>query len=180
MTIIFFIIVGILLVILQTTLLMPTPVWPFAPDLYFIFVAYLASRFAAFPALITVYILGLMLDVLAGTVLGMYSSLCFAGYALIRLFADKNVYRDFFFSIPLISLSFFLLSALMYLVFDFLYVDQLVSWSWWEMLVRTVLVAALTYPLFRLLDMVYAYGENTVFPWKRLRTRSDNQRRRQT
>ena len=80
----------------------------------------------------------------------------------------------------MISLSFFLLSALMYLIFDFLYVDQLVSWSWWEMLVRTVLVAALTYPLFRLLDMVYAYGENTVFPWKRLRTRSDNQRRRQT
>ncbi len=80
----------------------------------------------------------------------------------------------------LIALSFFLLSALVYLVFDFLYPDQLVSWVWWEMIVRTLLVAAFTYPLFRLLDKVYAYGENTVFPWKRLKVRPNSPHRRQT
>ena len=40
-----FLILGALLVILQTTLLMPSPLWAFAPDFYFIFVAYLASHF---------------------------------------------------------------------------------------------------------------------------------------
>ncbi len=180
MTLIFFLAVAVLLVVLQTTLLMPTPVWLFAPDFYFIFIAFIASRFAAMPALFLVYVVGLMLDVLAGTVLGMYSSLCFAGYGLILLLTDKMVYKEFLWSIPIIALSFFLLSALVYLVFDFLYPGQLVSWAWWEMVVRTLLVAAFTYPLFRLLDMVYAYGENTVFPWKRLKVRPNNTRRRQT
>ena len=90
------------------------------------------------------------------------------------------VYRDFLYSIPLIAVSFFLLSALVYLIFDFLYPEQLVPWVWWEMIVRTLLVAAFTYPLFRLLDMVYAYGEITVFPWKRLKVRANNSPRRQT
>lgn len=180
MTFICFFVVAILLVVLQTTLLMPTPVWLFAPDFYFIFIAYLASRFPIFPALALVYIVGLMLDVLTGTVLGMFSSLCFAGFGLIRLLADKLVYKEFLYSIPVVALSFFLLSALVYLVFDFLYPDQLVTWVWWEMIVRSLLVAAFTYPLFRLLDKVYAYGENTVFPWKRLKVRPSNTRRRQT
>lgn len=180
MTTLCFFVVAVLLVVLQTTLLMPTPVWLFAPDFYFIFIAFLACRFTTFPALFLVYILGLMLDVLAGTVLGIFSSLCFAGFGLIRLFADKMVYKDFLYSIPLIALSFFLLSALVYLVFDFLYPNQLVPWVWWAMAVRTLLVAAFTYPLFRLLDMVYAYGENTVFPWKRLKVRPSNSHRRQT
>lgn len=180
MTLLFFLVVAALLVVLQTTLLMPTPVWPFAPDFYFIFIAFLAGRFAIAPGLFLVYVIGLMLDVLAGTVLGMYSSLCFAGFGLIRLLTDKMVYKEFLWSIPIIALSFFLLSALVYLVFDFLYPDQLVSWVWWEMIVRTLLVAAFTYPLFRLLDKLYVYGENTIFPWKRLKVRPSNTRRRQT
>ena len=48
-----------LLVILQTTLLMFSPLWTFVPDFYFIFVAYLASRFTVFQALILIYLLGL-------------------------------------------------------------------------------------------------------------------------
>lgn len=179
MTFLCFLVVGTLLVIVQTTLLMPTPVWRFAPDLYFIFVAFLASRFAVFPALLLVYLVGLMLDVLMGTVLGMYSSLCFLGFGLIRLFASNTVYRDFFYSIPMISLSFLALSGLLYLLFDFFYTGQLIPWKWGEMLIRTLLVALFTYPLFRFLDMVQAYGDNTVLPWKRLRTRSDATRRRQ-
>ncbi|NLZ18348.1 MAG: rod shape-determining protein MreD [Desulfobulbaceae bacterium] len=180
MTLICFIVVATLLVILQTTLLMPIPVWAFAPDFYFILVAYLASRFTLLPALILVYIIGLMLDVLTGTVLGMFSSLCFTGFALIRLFANKVVYKNFLYSIPLIALAFFALSGLVYLVFDFLYPDHLVPWVWWEMAVRTALVALFTYPLFRLFDVIHTYGENTVLPWKRLRTRPDSPRRRQT
>ncbi len=180
MTFLCFLVVGTLLVVMQTTLLMPTPIWPFAPDLYFIFVAFLASRFSILSSLILIYLLGLMLDVLTGTVLGMFSSLCFLGFAVIRLFAGNAMYRDFLYSIPLISLTFSVLSGLLYLLFDFFYAGQLVPWNWGEMLVRTLLVALFTYPLFRFLDMVYTYGENTVLPWKRLRARPDNSRRRQT
>lgn len=181
MNLLCFAVVGTLLVILQTTLLMPSPVWVFAPDLYFVFVAYLAvSRFSWFSALLLVYLTGLMLDVLSGPLLGMYSLICFAGFACIRPFAGRVVCREFFYSIPLIAIIFLALSALAYVIFDFIHPASLAPWVWWEMGVRALLVAVFVWPLFRLLDMVYNYGENSVAPWKRLRARSTGPRRRQT
>ena len=175
-----FLVVGALLVILQTTLLMPTPVWPLAPDFYYIFVAFLASRFAALPALVLIYFLGLLLDVLVGTVLGMSTLLCFSGFAVIRLFSGRTGSRDFFYSIPLIALSFLVLSGLTYGIFNFLYSGQLGVWDWREMGIRTLMVALFTYPLFRLLDVIHAYGESARLPWKRPKVRTDGTRRRRT
>ena len=176
-----FLVVGALLVILQTTLLMPTPVWPLAPDFHYIFVAFLASRFPALPALVLIYFLGLLLDVLVGTVLGMSTLLCFSGFAVIRLFSGRGGTRDFLYAVPLIALSFLALSGLIYIVFNFLYVGRLGVWDWREMGLRTLMVALFTSPLFRLLDVIYAYGQSARPPWKRLKVRaSDRPRRRST
>ncbi len=180
MTLIFFICLGTLLVVLQTTLFMPSPAWAYAPDFFYIFIAYLASRFDVFRGILLVYLVGLMLDVLVGSVLGMYSLLCFLGYGLIRI-VEQNLKRgSLLYSIPLISCSFLLLSGLVYLIFNFLYAGQLVSWNWIEIFIRTALVTLFTYPLFRLFDMLYAYAENMQPLWKRPRVRPDSQRRRQT
>ena len=111
MTLIFFICLGTLLVVLQTTLFMPSPAWAYAPDFFYVFIAYLASRFDVFRGILLVYLVGLMLDVLVGSVLGMYSLLCFLGYGLIRI-VEQNLKRgSLLYSIPLISCSFLLLSS---------------------------------------------------------------------
>ena len=60
MTLIFFICLGTLLVVLQTTLFMPSPAWAYAPDFFYIFIAYLASRFDVFRGILLVYLVGLM------------------------------------------------------------------------------------------------------------------------
>lgn len=181
MRLLYFAVVGALLAVLQTTLLMPSPTWVFAPDLYFVFVAYLAaSRFSWFPALVLVYLTGLIMDVLSGTLLGMFSLLCFAGFACIRPFAGRVVCKEFFYSIPLISILFLVLSALVYVSFDFIHPGQLAPWVWWEKGTRALLLALCIWPLFKLLDMVYNYAENSAMPWKRLRARSTGPKRRQT
>ena len=180
MTFFSFLIVGTLLVILQTTLLMPTPIWPFAPDFYFIFVVYLARKLPIVPALVLVYLIGLMLDVLTGTVLGMASLMCFAGFGLVRLFSERLVLRDLFCSIPLVSLTFFLVSGLVYVIFDFLNQGQLVSWDWWEMGIRTSMVAIFSWPLFRFFDVVHEYSLTASLPWNRQSPRDNARRRRQT
>lgn len=50
-----FIFVGLLLVILQTTVCMPRTVWLLAPDLYFVLVAYLAFRLDVLRSLIILF-----------------------------------------------------------------------------------------------------------------------------
>ena len=50
-----FILIGLLLVVLQTSLMMVNPVWVGSPDLYYILVAYLAYRFDLLRSLIIIF-----------------------------------------------------------------------------------------------------------------------------
>jgi rod shape-determining protein MreD len=43
---------------------------------------------------------------------------------------------------------------------------------------RAMLVAVLAYPLFYVFDLVQKYSHRSLFPWSRLRLRTDNRRRR--
>ena len=180
MIVVNFIVVGLLLVIMQTTVCMPSPVWLLAPDCYYVLVAYLAYRLDLVRSLMVLFPLVCMLDVLSGTVLGMYAILCFSGYFLIRYIAGKLPVNESLYQIPLVGMSYLLVSWGVYLFLRFFEPEELVTWSWWRMLVRTMLVAALTYPLFYGFDLVLKYSHRRLFQWNSLRLRTDNRRRRQS
>jgi rod shape-determining protein MreD len=48
------------------------------------------------------------------------------------------------------------------------------------MLIRALLVIALAYPLFFLLECVQKFSPGSLLPWNRLRLRTDTRRRRHT
>jgi len=174
-----FIVVGLLLAILQTTICMPTPIWLPAPDFYYILVAYLAFRLDLMRSLIILFPLVCILDVLSGTILGMYALLCFSSYFLLRLLSAKLPVNQFLYQIPLVGLSYLGVTWVVYLLLEFLEPGQQVSWSWWKMMVRMMLVAGLTYPMFFLFDWLLKHSHRSFLPWNRLRLRTDNRRRRQ-
>lgn len=179
MIVIYFIVVGLLLVIVQTTVCMPSPVWLLAPDFYYVLVAYLAYRLDLFRSLLILFPLASMLDVLSGTVLGMYAILCFSGYFLLRLISGKLPVNESLYQIPLVGMSYLVVSWGVYLFLRFFEPGELVTWSWWEMIVRALLVTALAYPLFYVFDLIAKFSQRNFFLWNRLRLRTDNRRRRQ-
>jgi rod shape-determining protein MreD len=174
-----FIVVGLLLAILQTTICMPKLVWLLAPDFYYVLVAYLAFRMDLLRSLIILFPLVCILDVLSGTILGMYALLCFSGYFLLRLLSAKLPINQFLYQIPLVGLSYLAVSWVVYLLLELLEPGQQVSWFWWKMIVRTMLVALFSYPLFLLFDWLQKHSHRSFLPWNRLRLRTDNRRRRQ-
>ncbi len=178
MIVIHFILVGLLLVIVQTTVCMPSPVWPLAPDFYYVLVAYLAYRLDLLRSLIVLFPLACILDVLSGTVLGMYAILCFSGYFLLRFISGKLPVNESLYQIPLVGMSYLVVSWGVYLFLGFVEPGELVSWSWWMMIGRALLLAALAYPLFYVFDLILKFSQRNVFPWNRLRLRTDNRRRR--
>lgn len=178
MVVVNFIVVGLLLVILQTTICMPSPVWLFAPDCYYVLVGYLAYRLDLLRSLIVLFPLVCMLDVLSGTVLGMYAIYCFSGYFLIRFIAEKLPVNESLYQIPLIGTSYLLVSWGVYWCIRFFEPGEIVSWSWWRMLIRAASVSLLTYPLFYVFDLVLKYSQRRFFPWNSLRMGNDNRRRR--
>jgi rod shape-determining protein MreD len=174
-----FMAVGLVLVILQTTLCMPTPVWLAAPDFYFVLVAYLAFRLDLLRSLIILFPLVCVLDVVSGTILGMYALLCFGGYFLLRLLSAKLPVNEYLYQIPLIGVSYLAVSWVVYLFLDLLEPGQQIPWSWWKMLVRTALISVAAYPLFFLFDSIQKVSHRRFFPWNKFRLRTDNRRRRQ-
>ncbi|MBM9535970.1 hypothetical protein [Desulfobulbus alkaliphilus] len=178
MLVVYYILIGVFLVLFQTTVFMPTPVWLFAPDLYYILVAYLAYRLDLLRSLFVLLPLGCVLDVLSGTVVGMYSFLCLCGYFSIRAVVDRLPVNESLYQIPLVGMSFLAVSWCVFFLLRFFETGEQVVWSWWQMLVRAALVVAFTYPLFLGFEMVKKNAQRSIVPWNRLRLRPDNRRRR--
>lgn len=174
MVVITFLAIGLLLVILQTTLFMPTPVWPAAPDLYYILVAYLAYRMDLLRSLVILFPLSCVLDVLSGTVLGMYPAICFGGFFLLRFMADRLPVRESLYQVPMIAVSYLVVNWLVYVVLFFLEPVVLIPWSWPLVLLRAALIIVFSFPLFRVFERINRRLQGGFSPLKRLRVRSGN------
>jgi rod shape-determining protein MreD len=60
-----------------------------------------------------------MLDVLSGTMLGMYAILCFSGYFLLRFISGKLPVNESLYQIPLVGSSYLVVSWGVYLFLRF-------------------------------------------------------------
>lgn len=180
MVVVNFILIGLVLIILQTTVFMPRLDWLPSPDFYFVLVAYLAYRLELLHSLIILFPLACFLDVLCGTVLGSYALICFSAFFFIKTVAQRLPIREPLYQIPLIGVAYLAVHWLVYLLLNFLQPGQLVNWSWWQMMIRALLVAALALPLFYFFEKVRKFSIGNFFPWNRMRLRTDNRRRRRT
>lgn len=180
MNIVKFIVVGLLLVILQTTVFVPRTTWLISPDLYFILVAYLSYRLEMTHSLLVLFPLACVLDVLCGTMLGYYALICFGGFFLFKAVVGKMPIRESLYQMPLIGAGYLVVHWLVYLLLEILQPGQMVPWSSWRMLIRALLVVVLAYPLFYLFELVQKISLASLLPWNRLRLRTETRRRRHT
>ncbi|PIE63801.1 MAG: rod shape-determining protein MreD [Desulfobacterales bacterium] len=165
---------GVLLVILQTSVCMLHPTWLLAPDFYYILVAYLAYRFDFFRSVIILFFLGCVLDVFSGTILGMYSMICFCGFFLLRYIAQKLPLSESLYQIPLIGVSYLVVFWINYILICLFKPGLLIEWSWWKMLIRTFLLVALSYPFFRFFEAANTRLRKGFTVRKKVRGRTDN------
>ncbi len=177
MIVIGFTVLGVLLVVLQTSVCMIHPVWLLAPDFYYILVAYLAYRLDLLRSLIILFFLGCVLDVFSGTILGMYSLLCFSAFFLLRCAARKMPVSESLYQVPLIGVSYLVISWIAYVLVSIFEPGTLVEWYWWKMMVRTGLIVVFAYPLFRFFEYTHHWLGKGLFAWKKVRVRTDNRYR---
>ncbi len=172
-----FVVLGILLVILQTTVFMIDPTWNASPDLYFILVGYLGYRMDILRAVIILFPVSCVLDVLSGVVLGMYPSICFSSFFLLRIVSRKLPVRESLYHVPLLAACYLFVHWVVFIVFGFIRPDLNIAWSWPAMLLRAALVAAFTVPLFRLFSWLEKALRKRLVPVKWVSGRSENRYR---
>jgi rod shape-determining protein MreD len=179
MVVFIFIVLGLLLIVLQTTVFMIHPLWVAAPDLYYILVAYLAYRFDLLRSLIIIFPLSWTMDVLAGVVLGMYPALCFGAFFLLKALAVKVPLRESFYQVPMIGVSYLVVSKIVYIGISLFEPGVIAPWSWPEMLVRAGLMVLLAYPLFRFFEFINKRLQRNFISYRLLRVRSGNRYRQE-
>ena len=145
----FFIAVGLFLVVLQTTLLMPSPLWTASPDLYYILVGYLAYNFTFLRGAAVLLPVSMVLDIYSGTIIGMYPALCYLGYFLLKFMVAKMPIRKSLYQLPLVALSYLVVNWILVLLLDIFQPQVIAGWNWFSILDRVLLIYLFSFPLFR-------------------------------
>lgn len=174
-----FILVGLLLIVLQTSVLTLNPVWVASPDLYYILVAYLAYRFDLLRSLIILFPLSWIMDIFSGVIIGTYPVICFGTFILLKVIDTKVPVRESLYQVPLVGVSYLLVHRVVYTFFSFFLPDSVPPWSWSEMFVRVFLLILFAFPLFRILEYINQRLQRNTIPFKMLRVRSGNRFRRE-
>lgn len=169
-----FILIGILLIVLQTSVMMVNPVWVASPDLYYILIAYLAYRFDLLRSLIILFPLSWIMDVFSGVIIGTYPAICFGAFFLLKIIDIKVPVRESLYQIPLVGVSYLVVHRVVYTFFSFLLPDSIPPWSWPEMFVKVFLLVIFAFPLFRILEYINQRLQKNVIPVRMLRVRSGN------
>lgn len=169
--------IGLLFILLQTTVFMVNPLWPGAPDLYFILVAFLAYRMDLLRGMIILFPISWTMDVFSGVVLGTYPAICFMAFFFLKLMDAKMPVRESYYQVPLVGVTYLVVSRLVYTVLSFLDPGTLVAWSWPLMLLRVGLLVLFAWPLFSILEFIDKRLQRKFTPFKVLRVRGGNRYR---
>ncbi|GAB4341917.1 MAG: hypothetical protein Kow0089_16620 [Desulfobulbaceae bacterium] len=174
MVVLAYLLIGLFLVILQTSVLMVHPLWVPAPDLYYILLAYLAYRFDLLRSLIIIFPLSWVLDILSGVVIGMYPAICFSSFVLLKAMDAKIPVRESLYQVPLAGVCYLFVHWAAHTVISLFFPGVLAPWSWLQMFVRVFLLILIAFPLFRVFELVTRRLNRQFTPFKMLRVRSGN------
>ncbi len=152
-----FFLLGVLLIVLETTLLHSFPSWLGRPDFIYILVAFTAYRFAWIPGLLLVFSLGWIMDVLTGIDLGIYPLEVLLVFISLKAMTTNNPLRESTYQIPLVGLSYFIVQLVRYILYLLTKPELLPEWSWGKLFAETGILLVATIPCFILLNALGEY-----------------------
>jgi len=168
--------IGILLIVVQTTLLQYFPPWIGRPDFLFIFIAFIAYSFAWIPGILLVFSLGWIMDVVAGIQLGFYPLVSLVTFAALKTLAQNKALKETTYQIPMVGISFFLVQVLLNFSYTLVSPEALPEWSWGGTLQQTALIMVSAIPIFVLCNTLYEYLEKRMRKSRRSRRRPSKKR----
>jgi rod shape-determining protein MreD len=152
-----FLILGVFLIVAQTTLFPLLPETLGNPDFLYIVIVFAAYRFSWGGGLVYVYILGWMMDVVSGIHLGLYPLENIIVFSAMKLLTENSPLKENTYQVPLVGVSYFLVQMGFYFLYSMIAANTLPPWSWNRIVQETFILLFATIPAFLLLNAVYEY-----------------------
>lgn len=170
-----FLLVGIALVVIQTSIFQFLPSWLESPDLIFILIAFISYRFDWLRGLLLAVVFGWIMDVVSGLYLGTYPLLYLLLFVSLKLFKENSPVKEVAYQIPLVGIGFFFGYSCLYAFYSLALPGILPEWSWIRILQETLILIVATIPCFLLYNSLFEQMSKRRFvPPRILRKRSGN------
>ncbi len=150
-----FVLLGFLLITIQTTFFHHFPHWLGRPDLAFILVVFSAYKFSWFPGFLLAFLLGWLMDVTSGIFLGTYPLLVLLVFAIVKFLSQNSSVKETAFQIPLVGVSYFIVQCFLYLFFSLTQPGALPPWSWARVVHETFILLVASIPCFVFFNWMY-------------------------
>jgi rod shape-determining protein MreD len=151
-----FLLLGISLLVLQTSIFALLPNWLGVPDPLFVLVVFIALRLETFQGFILTLAFGLLLDIFSGPFLGLYPVIYLMLFLILKTVAVNFIIHDAIHQVPLTLASYLLATSGLFIFASLLMPEYVLYWSWRAVLMQLFLVAILTIPLFQIYDLILA------------------------
>ena len=158
----FFWCLGVLIIVLQTSLF-PHLFRPEAtPDLIFIFIAFCAYRFAWLPGLLITFSIAWMTDVLVAANLGFYPLECLLVFTALKILTTNSPVKAVVYQLPLVGVGYLLWQVLVYLLYSLTRDTYFVEWSGQGLISKTILVVVAAIPCFAIFSFLCEWIEKKI------------------
>ena len=174
MYIIIFLILGILILVLETTFLHLLPAWLGKPDLLFLLIVYVACQADFFRGALIVLLLGLIMDTFSGVFLGLYPVTYLLVFAFIKGISRQIAINEFAYQVPLAVISYLFVGTGMFLISFFLAPESPPQWSWGAILLQLLILAVIGTPVFGIFDSVSNFYKSSSASGRFLGTKKSN------
>jgi rod shape-determining protein MreD len=155
MVISFFLMVGIGLLILQTSIFPLLPVWLGRPDPLFVLIVYAALRLEIYQGAILTLVFGLLLDIFSGPFLGLYPVIYLTLFVILKTMAANLTIHETVHQVPLTLASYLFACVGLFVFASLLMPEDTLAWPWRGVLLQLFLLAILTIPLFQIYDLLW-------------------------
>jgi len=174
MFIIIYLILGIFILVLQTTFMQQLPAWLGKPDILFLLIVYIACQLDIFRGAFIILLLGLLMDTFSGVFLGLYPVIYLLVLAFIKGISRQIAINKFAYHVPLAVISYLFVGIGMYLFSLFLAPDSPPQWSWGTILLQLLILAVIGTPVFGIFESIMNFCRSSSASGRFLGTNKSN------
>lgn len=150
---------GILFIVLQTTVFQAFPAWIGSPDLLFLLVVFMALHCKPGTGALLTLLLAIGVEVFSGYFLGLYAMAYLLVFFIIKGLSARFVLSEANHQPPLVALAYLFVNAFVYISSLMLADESQAPWTWGGILQRVLIVTILAIPVSRWLSAVMSWSD---------------------
>ena len=155
-------IIGVLLIVIQTSLLPLYFSAAFTPDFIFIFVTFCAYRFSWVQGVILSFSFGWMMDVLTAVHLGFFPLEYLVIFSSLKLLTANSPVKAVVYQLPLVGFGYVLWKICSFVLHSLAHPEYFTDWSSQQLVYGPVLVLLAAIPCYSLFGIIYEKVEKLL------------------